>query len=101
MRIYSSILLSSLLLVGGTNFHKPSSDRLSPLIFADSELGVIAQGENPDNACSRGTGREECYSQSIQLTNDLDRHSETETSDDIPRGTGRNESERTNLGIFQ
>lgn len=88
MRIYSSILLSSLLLTGGTTFYQGSGDRSSPLFISNlSETQILADSRDPDNKpCARGGSREDC---SFRLNDQFHQSIDAQKPEDNPRGTGR------------
>jgi hypothetical protein len=82
MRIYSSILLSSILIAGGTTY-------ISRSLSLDAQIQIFAEGNNNGNKpCVRGGDRRECYSR-LNLSAQLDQSIDPQTSEDGPRGSGR------------
>lgn len=97
MRISSFILVSTLLAIAGTTaINKAIGDLSSRLIPSASQTKILAEGENPGEICSRGLGREDCYTQLNRPDNlvqgwihGMNQDSTNQTSEDLPRGTGR------------
>lgn len=90
MRIYSSILLSSLLIAGGTTLYQGDRGSASrPSLSLDGQIQVLANGNgNGTKPCVRGGDRRECCSR-FNLSARLEQSSDPQTSEDRPRGTGR------------
>ena len=71
MRIYSSILLSSLLFSAGAILPRGIDDRLSPSLSLDPQIQILAE-DNSSNETKPCVGE-----------------GDPQTSDDGPRGSGR------------
>ena len=59
MHIYTSILLSSLLISNATALYTVG-DRRTSLSTSESQTQILADAENSDTMCERGTDRENC-----------------------------------------
>jgi hypothetical protein len=97
MRISSFILVSTLLPIAGTiAINKASGDLSSRFIPFASQTTILAEAENSGEICPRGLGREDCYIQLNRPENlvqgwshGMNQDSTNQTSEDLPRGTGR------------
>ena len=69
MNIYTSILLSSLLISNAIALYTVG-DRRTSLSTSESQTQILAEGENPDTMCDRGSNaRRECSVQFIEPIN--------------------------------